>query len=105
MKKILSLALVVCCPSLSPPRSPQGVGPRRRFSQRVSSWWIPYWPYPYGYPYGAYPAYAPEPAYQPQTQVRVAPSVEREVCYPSGCYYLQGDAVTGSGYRARKLSL
>jgi hypothetical protein len=24
----------------------------------------------------------------------VAPSVQREVCYPSGCYYLHGDGVT-----------
>jgi hypothetical protein len=57
----------------------------------------PYYAYPY--PYAAYsgypdPVYAPAPAYQPQTQVSVAPSVQREVCYTSGCYYLQGDGVT-----------
>ena len=60
----------------------------------------PYYGYPYGYPY-AYPysyypdpVYAPAPVYQQQTQVSVAPSVQREVCYPSGCYYLHGDGVT-----------
>jgi len=51
------------------------------------------YPY-YAYPYAAYPVYpdpvyAPAPAYQPQTQVSVAP-----VCYASGCYRLQGDGVT-----------
>ena len=51
------------------------------------------YPY-YAYPYPAYPVYAdqvyaPAPAYQPQTQVSVAP-----VCYASGCYRLQGDGVT-----------
>jgi len=56
------------------------------------------YPY-YAYPYAAYsgypdPVYAPAPAYQPQTQVSVAPSVQREVCYTSGCYYLKGDGVT-----------
>jgi hypothetical protein len=53
----------------------------------------PYYGYPYAYPYAAYPVY-PDPVYQPQTQVSVAPSVQREVCYPGGCYYLQGDGVT-----------
>ena len=56
----------------------------------------PYYAYPYYaspyYPY-AYPMYA-EPAYQPQTQVTVAPSVQRDVCYTDGCYHLQGDGVT-----------
>jgi len=55
--------------------------------------------YPYSYPYAAYPVYpdqvyAPAPVYQPQTQVSVAPSIQREVCYTGGCYYLQGDGVT-----------
>ena len=36
----------------------------------------------------------PVPAYQPQTQVYLAPSVQREVCYVGGCYRLQGDGVT-----------
>jgi hypothetical protein len=54
------------------------------------------YPY-YAYPYPAYPdypntVYAPASTYQPQASV--APSVQREVCYPSGCYYLQGDGVT-----------
>jgi hypothetical protein len=40
------------------------------------------------------PIYAPAPVYPPQTQVSVAPSVQRQVCYPSGCYYLYGDGVT-----------
>jgi hypothetical protein len=57
----------------------------------------PYYAYPY--PYAAYPVYAdpvyaPAPAYQPQTQLSVAPSVQQDVCYPSGCYHLQGDGVT-----------
>ena len=48
----------------------------------------PYYAYPYPvYPDTVYaPAYAPAAAYQPQ--------VQREVCYPSGCYHLQGDGVT-----------
>jgi len=55
--------------------------------------------YPYGYPYAAYPVYpdpvyAPAPVYQSQTQVSVAPSVQRDVCYTGGCYHLQGDGVT-----------
>ena len=59
----------------------------------------PYYAYPYAYPYATYPAYpdtvyAQAPAYQPQTQVSVAPSIQRQVCYPGGCYYLQGDGVT-----------
>jgi hypothetical protein len=54
------------------------------------------YPY-YAYPYAAYPiypdpVYAPVPAYQPQ--VSVASSVQREVCYTSGCYHLHGDGVT-----------
>ena len=54
------------------------------------------YPY-YGYPYASSypdPVYAPAPVYQQQTQVPVAPSVQRQVCYTSGCYYLQGDGVT-----------
>jgi hypothetical protein len=59
----------------------------------------PYYPYPYyadPYPYAAYPGpvYAPAPAYQTQTQVYVAPAVQREACYATGCYHLQGDGVT-----------
>jgi hypothetical protein len=53
--------------------------------------------YPYAYPYASYypdPVYVPAPVYQQQTQVSVAPSIQREVCYPSGCYHLQGDGVT-----------
>ena len=64
--------------------------------------YYPYYPYPYyAYPYYAYPypvyqgpAYAPTPVYQEQTQVTIAPSVQREVCYVGGCYHLQGDGVT-----------
>ena len=56
----------------------------------------PYYAYPYEYPYPVYPdpVYAPAPAYLPQTQVYVAPSVQREVCYANGCYHLHGDGVT-----------
>jgi hypothetical protein len=58
-----------------------------------SAFAYPYYGYPYyAYPY-AYPVYA-EPAYQPEAQVTVAPSVQREVCYTTGCYHLQGDGVT-----------
>ena len=58
----------------------------------------PYYAYPY-YPYAAYPVYSDpvygsSPAYQPETQVTVAPSVRRDVCYNTGCYHLQGDGVT-----------
>lgn len=60
---------------------------------RSASRWILRLAYPYyGYPY-AYPVYA-EPAYQPQTQVTVAPSIQREACYVGGCYRLYGDGVT-----------
>jgi len=58
----------------------------------------PYYAYPY-YPYAAYPAYS-DPVYvsppvnNPQTQMTVAPSVQRDVCYNTGCYHLQGDGVT-----------
>lgn len=57
----------------------------------------PSYGYPYyAYPYAAYPdpVYAPAAAYQPQTQVYVALSAQREVCYATGCYHLQGDGVT-----------
>ena len=60
----------------------------------------PYYGYPYGYPYPypypvyADPVYVPAPVYQPQTQLSVAPSVQRDVCYTGGCYHLQGDGVT-----------
>jgi hypothetical protein len=60
----------------------------------------PYYAYPYyAYPYAAYPVYpdpvyAPAPVYEPRTQVPVAPSIQREVCYTGGCYHLQGDGVT-----------
>jgi hypothetical protein len=55
----------------------------------------PYYAYPYA-PYPVYPeaVYTPEPAYQPQAGAYVAPSVQREACYPNGCYHLQGDGVT-----------
>ena len=51
------------------------------------------YPYPYAYSYPPYPAYAapvyaPPPTYAPQA------SIQREVCYPGGCYRLQGDGVT-----------
>jgi hypothetical protein len=55
----------------------------------------PYYAYPYaGYPVYPDPVYAPASVYEPQTQVPVAPSIEREVCYTGGCYHLQGDGVT-----------
>src|SRR5713226_7137924 len=51
--------------------------------------------FPYPYPvYYPEPVYVPTPAYQPQTQLSVAPSIQREVCYVGGCYRLQGDGVT-----------
>jgi hypothetical protein len=52
--------------------------------------------YPYAYPYPVYPdpVYVPAPAYQPQTQLSLAPSVQRDVCYTGGCYHLQGGGVT-----------
>jgi hypothetical protein len=60
----------------------------------------PYYAYPY-YPYSGYsypdyqePEYVTAPAYQPQTQMYLAPSVQQEVCYVGGCYRLQGDGVT-----------
>jgi hypothetical protein len=58
----------------------------------------PYYLYPY-YPYAAYPVYADPvyaspPVYQPETQVTVAPSVQRDVCYNTACYHLEGDGVT-----------
>jgi hypothetical protein len=52
--------------------------------------------YPYVYPYTTYTVYA-DPVYvqvQPQTELSVAPLVQREVCYTGGCYHLQGDGVT-----------
>jgi hypothetical protein len=52
----------------------------------------PYYAYPYA-AYPGYPAYAPAPVYESQ-QVPMAPSIQREVCYTSGCYHLQGDGVT-----------
>src|SRR5262244_2589077 len=51
--------------------------------------------YPYyadSSPYPAYysdPVYASVPTYQPQTQLTVAPSLQRQVCYVGGCYRLQ----------------
>src|SRR5229473_2897645 len=50
----------------------------------------PYYADPY-YAYAAYPVYSDPvygspPAYQPETQVTVAPSVQRDVCYNTGCY-------------------
>ena len=53
----------------------------------------PYYSYSYYDSSYSYPAY-PDPVYQPQTQLLVAPSVQREVCYVGGCYRLQGDGVT-----------
>jgi len=55
----------------------------------------PYYAYPYE-AYPGYPVYAPAPAYEYQTQVPAAPSIQRQVCYTSGCYYLQGDGVTAA---------
>ena len=64
-----------------------------RRSWVVSSSARRYYGYPaYAYPYD-YPVYA-EPAYQPQTQVAVSPSIQRDVCYSTGCYHLRGDGVT-----------
>jgi hypothetical protein len=58
-----------------------------------SAFAYPYYGYPYyAYPY-AYPVYS-EPVYQPQTQLSVAPSIQREACYVGGCYRLYGDGVT-----------
>ncbi len=31
---------------------------------------------------------------EPETQMTVATSVQRDVCYNTGCYHLQGDGVT-----------
>jgi hypothetical protein len=63
-----------------------------------SAFAYPYYAYPhYPYPYAAYPGYpvyAPAPAYEYQTQVPAAPSIQRDVCYTGGCYHLQGDGVT-----------
>jgi hypothetical protein len=62
-----------------------------------SAFAYPYYGYPYyayPYPYSPYPMYVPPPTYQPQTQVYVAPPFQREVCYATGCYHLQGDGVT-----------
>ena len=53
----------------------------------------PYYAYPYYDSSYSYPAYS-DPVYQPQTQLSVAPSIQREVCYVGGCYRLQGDGVT-----------
>jgi hypothetical protein len=51
------------------------------------------YPYPYGYPYPyAYPYSAPL-VYE-QAPTRSAPLVQRDICYPSGCYHLYGDGVT-----------
>ena len=57
---------------------------------------FPYAYPPYAYPYPVYqePVYLPGPSYQPETQMSVAPPVQREVCYVGGCYHLQGDGVT-----------
>jgi len=57
-----------------------------------SAFAYPYYAYPYG-AYSDYPVYAPAPAYEYQTPVPAAPSIQRQVCYTSGCYYLQGDGV------------
>ena len=40
------------------------------------------------------PVYGSPPGYQPETQVTLAPSIQRDVCYATGCYHLQGDGVT-----------
>ena len=54
------------------------------------------YPY-YAYPYAAYPVYQ-DPVYVTpavyQPQVSVAPSIQTQVCYTGGCYYLHGDGVT-----------
>jgi len=61
-----------------------------------SAFAYPYYAYPsYAYPYAAYPFYAPPPAYyQQQPQLYVSPPLQREVCFATGCYHLQGDGVT-----------
>jgi hypothetical protein len=103
MKKILSLALVTM-PSLSfaAPVS-AGRGPGGGFHGGFhhdgfhrfgccfgpafvggvfvgSAFAYPYYAYPYA-AYPGYPVYASAPVYEPQTQVSVAPSIQREVCY------------------------
>jgi hypothetical protein len=117
MKKILSLALVVMLPlALAAPVSAwegRGGGFHGGFHRGFhhdgfhhfgccfgpafvggvfvgSALAYPYYAYPYAaYPVYPDPVYASAPAYQPQTQVSVAP-----VCYATGCYRLQGDGVT-----------
>lgn len=49
-------------------------------------------PYPYPYPY-AYPAHGTLPPVP--VAVYVAP-IQRQVCYPTGCYFLNGDGVTSA---------
>ena len=58
-----------------------------------SAFAYPYYAYPYA-AYSGYPVYAPAPVYESQTQIPVAPSIQRKVCYTSGCYHLRGDGVT-----------
>src|SRR5260370_42321050 len=58
-----------------------------------SAFAYPYYAYPY-VAYPGYPVYAPAPVYESQTQVPMAPSIQRGVCYTGGCYHLQGDDVT-----------
>jgi hypothetical protein len=53
----------------------------------------PYYTYPYAYryPYGYAYSY-PAPIYEPAPAR--PPLVQRDVCYPSGCYHLHGDGLT-----------
>lgn len=56
---------------------------------------------PYSYPVSpySYPAYpSPYPGYDSGMQMDVAPATPQEICYPNGCYRLQGDGVT-TAYR------
>src|SRR5229473_733525 len=79
-----------------------GVAPSSAASSSGPCSAAPYYAYPYyaspyaGYPVYPDPVYASSPAYQPQTQVYLAPSVQREACYVGGCYHLHGDGVTAA---------
>jgi len=82
-------------------------GEERRWRPRWVPWrgprwipsrWIPSRRLPslrlYADPVYPDPVYAPAPVYQPRTQLFVAPSIQTQVCYTGGCYYLRGDGVT-----------
>jgi hypothetical protein len=64
----------------------------------AAPFYYPYYGYPYAYPYGYPYAYGDPGAYSaPVTYQTAAPptaAIQREACYPSGCYHLQGDGVS-----------